>query len=315
MDLINSAKKFVHDTAKAAHEKIVPALSRSEFAARGVLTPGEFVLAGDELVAKCPTWSWEAGDTKRDFLPKDKQFLVTRRVPCLQRLAEYEAAAAAGAETAAEGTDGFTLYDGATGQSANEDDAIPSMDGDDGDAADAMAKLSVGQATGDDDDDDDDDVPDMDDLDDEEDDVCAAAPAAGAGGSGGTAPGGKNDHILSTRTYDISICYDKFYQVPRVWLVGYEEDGSPLPPERALEDISGDHAQKTVTVEQHPHLGLACASIHPCKHAAVMKRLSENLSAGGGEPDVRSYLIIFLKFIAAVVPTIEYDYTVDARVA
>eukprot|EP00793_Prasinoderma_coloniale_P000872 PRCOL_00004022-RA len=280
MDLINSAKKFVHDTAKAAHEKIVPALSRSEFAARGVLTPGEFVLAGDELVAKCPTWSWEAGDTKRDFLPKDKQFLVTRRVPCLQRLAEYEAAAAAGAETAAEGTDGFTLYDGATGQSANEDDAIPSMDGDDGDAADAMAKLSVG-----------------------------------AGGSGGTAPGGKNDHILSTRTYDISICYDKFYQVPRVWLVGYEEDGSPLPPERALEDISGDHAQKTVTVEQHPHLGLACASIHPCKHAAVMKRLSENLSAGGGEPDVRSYLIIFLKFIAAVVPTIEYDYTVDARVA
>ena len=35
-------------------------------------------------MAKCPTWSWEGGDKKRDFLPDGKQFLVTRRVPCLQ---------------------------------------------------------------------------------------------------------------------------------------------------------------------------------------------------------------------------------------
>ena len=29
---------------------------------KGVLTPEEFVAAGDLLVDKCPSWSWEAGD-------------------------------------------------------------------------------------------------------------------------------------------------------------------------------------------------------------------------------------------------------------
>ena len=30
----------------------------------------------------------------------------------------------------------------------------------------------------------------------------------------------------------------------------------------------------------------------------------------GTEPSVEHYLLVFLKFIASVVPTIEYDYTV-----
>ena len=42
-----------------------------------------------------------------------------------------------------------------------------------------------------------------------------------------------------------------------------------------------------------------------------MKRLSEQLSSAGDEPDVRQYIFIFLKFIAAVVPTVEYDYTLS----
>ena len=57
-----------------------PALKSSAFLERGVLTPEEFVAAGDELVFKCPTWSWEGGDPakRRPHLPADKQFLVTR---------------------------------------------------------------------------------------------------------------------------------------------------------------------------------------------------------------------------------------------
>ena len=37
--------------------------------------PEEFVAAGDELVYKCPTWSWEGGDPKKakSYLPPDKQ--------------------------------------------------------------------------------------------------------------------------------------------------------------------------------------------------------------------------------------------------
>lgn len=49
-----------------------------------VLTPAEFVAAGDYLVSTCPTWSWEAGDSKksRSYLPPNKQFLITRNGGC-----------------------------------------------------------------------------------------------------------------------------------------------------------------------------------------------------------------------------------------
>jgi len=41
-----------------------------------------------------------------------------------------------------------------------------------------------------------------------------------------------------------------------------------------------------VTIEDHPHLSGKHASVHPCKHAAVMKKLIEPLIAGGLEPQV-----------------------------
>ena len=31
------------------------------------------------------------------------------------------------------------------------------------------------------------------------------------------------DGILQTRTYDLNITYDKYYQTPRMWLFGYDE--------------------------------------------------------------------------------------------
>ena len=64
----------------------------------------------------------------------------------------------------------------------------------------------------------------------------------------------------------------------------------------------------------HPHLPLSSASIHPCKHAHVMKKLLDSLSEGGKEPSVEHYLVIFLKFIASIVPTIDYDYTMAADI-
>ena len=58
-----------------AREWATPTLKKTAFLSRGVLTPDEFVAAGDELVFKCPTWSWEGGDPKRakPYLPPDKQ--------------------------------------------------------------------------------------------------------------------------------------------------------------------------------------------------------------------------------------------------
>lgn len=72
--------------------------------------------------------------------------------------------------------------------------------------------------------------------------------------------------ILRTRTYDLHITYDKFYQTPRLWLFGYDENRKPLTVDQMYEDVSQDHAKKTVTMESHPHLpGPQMASVHPCR--------------------------------------------------
>merc|ERR1712087_259993 len=92
------------------------------------------------------------------------------------------------------------------------------------------------------------------------------------------------DNVLRTRTYDISITYDKYYQVPRIWLIGYDETRQPLEPVKCLEDVSHEHARKTVTIDEHPHLPIMSASIHPCKHANVMKRISDMMIDGGKTP-------------------------------
>jgi len=118
-------------------------------------------------------------------------------------------------------------------------------------------------------------------------------------------------------------------------LFGYDEHRQPLSTTQIMEDISHDHANKTVTVESHPHLGVSHASIHPCKHASVMKKivdmLKERETDRFNESKVSSkdkqrkdskderqgiradqYLFLFLKFISSVIPTIEYDYTIQA---
>lgn len=52
-------------------------------------------------------------------------------------------------------------------------------------------------------------------------------------------------------------------------------------------------------------------SIHPCKHAHVMKKIIETITANGGQIHVENALSVFLKFISSVVPTIESDFTSD----
>lgn len=164
------------------------------------------------------------------------------------------------------------------------------------------------------------------------------------------------------------ITYDKYYQTPRVWLIGYDENRNPLIPQQIFQDISADHANKTVTIEPFIHsASLQAASVHPCKHASVMKKVIERMNssvvaeqlaqqtgasgakpgsgsgtvkegkkkwfggssksssapkkekggaatAGEGDDQVEGmrvdfYLVVFLKFIASIVPTIEVDST------
>lgn len=34
-------------------------------------------------------------------------------------------------------------------------------------------------------------------------------------------------NLLQVRTYDVMITYDKYYQTPRIWLLGYDEVRNP----------------------------------------------------------------------------------------
>jgi ubiquitin-like-conjugating enzyme ATG3 len=62
------------------------------------------------------------------------------------------------------------------------------------------------------------------------------------------------NNILRVRRYDVSISYDNYYRTPRIWLFGYDENGSPLEPTAIFEDVMTDYAKRTVTIDPHPHL-------------------------------------------------------------
>lgn len=381
--------------------------------------------AGDFLTYKFPTWSWATGDKskRRDFLPEDKQYLVSRGVPCLRRVSQMESAAVGkrrfgrgkkGTETNEEaenyfvetgelgGKDDEWLGTDAARQAGGEGGSAEIMDIPDelDDSApaqkltsaeeDELARRVVGLGNGDnvqpshnDDIGDIPDIPDIPDMDDalgafggelEEEKDDAAAPATSGPTLEGSDSAPKNSNLLSVRTYDCLITYDKYYQTPRMWLVGYDEHGSLLKPTQIFEDVSSDYAQKTVTIEPFPHSErMSTASIHPCKHASVMKKVLERMNASvvesqrqeaaaSGQPisqaqapqsgkkrtwglnavkkvagkgdsadakadtplatspsgadaseteglRVDQYLIVFLKFMASIVPAIEIDAT------
>jgi len=113
------------------------------------------------------------------------------------------------------------------------------------------------------------------------------------------------------RRYDVSITYDTYYQTPRMWLCGYDGRGEPLRPEDVYADVLSEYIKKTVTVDPHPCTGISTVSIHPCKHAQVMKRVVDDWQENGVEVRPDLALFVFLKFISGVVPTINYDFTLD----
>ena len=91
---ITSLKHKVHTAFKGAAEAVLPVRSTGGGFTDGCISPADFVTAGDFLVRTCPTWAWESGSRQlaKSYLPPDKQFLVTRNVPCYKRPAALEQA-------------------------------------------------------------------------------------------------------------------------------------------------------------------------------------------------------------------------------
>lgn len=269
---------MLRSTFASLREYLTPLPQSSRFQKTGEITPAEFVRAGDYLVYRFPTWSWApaSASKRRDFLPADKQVLVTRHVPCSHRVEDDQAVSAAA-----------------------EDDA-------DGEWVVSAVRAHVPEAEA---------VLDVEDLD------ALGIDEDHGNGSGDAA-------AALERTYNVYITYSASYRVPRAYLSGFDADGAPLPPKRMFEDIVGDYRDKTVTIEQAPfEANLTLVSIHPCRHAGVMRMLLDMADAKlleqppegqdeweevPGGVGVDKYLVVFLKFIASVTPTIEYDFTMSA---
>lgn len=348
----------------AAREYLTPTLKESAFLTSGMLTPEEFVSAGDYLIRVAPSWQWKAGDEKqkRPYLPAGKQYLFTSRVPCYRRvqaLADSAGGGGGGDDTsagegwvapaavafgAAESGDYESMHHAveavvpASPPHAVSGPGSSAAVGGGGVTAPAPVPVAVVAASGGDDEDDYADMsayvgPSL---------LVVADPSAavpitharsGSTASGGVG-GGSGSHahvgvgaseatgsanVLKVRTYDLSITYDNYYRCPRIYLKGFTEDGEPLSPEEMLSDVMQDYVQRTATIESHPGDPSAGPhiSIHPCRHAHAMKRILDGLASEGSAslPPVDHYLFIFLKFIASMIPTIEYDYTVSIKVA
>ena len=62
------------------------------------------------------------------------------------------------------------------------------------------------------------------------------------------------DAVHKVRKYDLTITYDDYHHTPRLWFLGYSEEGQLLTQKEMFEDIMAEYANKTVTIEEHPKL-------------------------------------------------------------
>ncbi|KAK4248742.1 autophagocytosis associated protein [Corynascus novoguineensis] len=251
---------IIYSTVNSLRDRYTPASHTSTFRKTGEITPEEFLAAGDYLVFKFPSWSWadaEIPSKRISHLPPGKQYLVTRHVPCHRRLNDDFAGDAGHEEAVVEGgknndDDGWLRTGGLTSSQPLKVREVRTVD-DSGNIGDREVI-------------DEDDIPDMED---EEDDEAIIRDADGDSRSSGR------------RTYSLYIVYSPWYKTPRMYMSGYQPNGQPLPPHLMMEDIVGDYKDKTVTLEDFPFFAnnVKMASIHPCKHAPVMKTLLDRADA------------------------------------
>ncbi|KAK4133415.1 hypothetical protein BT67DRAFT_462948 [Trichocladium antarcticum] len=251
---------IIYSTVNSLRDRYTPASHTSTFRKTGEITPEEFVAAGDYLVFKFPSWSWSDAETpsKRiSHLPPGKQYLVTRHVPCQRRLNDDFAGDAGHEEAVVErgknsDDDGWLRTGGLTSSQPLKVREVRTMD----DAGNVGDREVI----------DDDDIPDMED---EEDDEAIIRDTEGDGKNSGR------------RTYTLYIAYSPWFKTPRMYMSGYLPGGQPLPPHLMMEDIVGDYKDKTVTLEDFPFFAstVKMASVHPCKHASVMKTLLDRADA------------------------------------
>lgn len=155
---MDSIKNTMYNAYVKTVTPMMGVLKESKFFEKGVLTPEEFLIAGENLTSKCQTWEWARSDDQKidDKLPPERQFLVTKKVSCESRIKDVEVAAQSVQEK--------DLGDGwveTNDEKKPEDDEVLDMDDEDNKAQVVPDKGGDG--------DDSEEVVDMDDLDDDAD--------------------------------------------------------------------------------------------------------------------------------------------------
>ena len=291
--------------------KIKPTMKESKFYEEGKLTPEEFIAAGDYLVKKCPTWSWCAAkkNLSNKALPEGKQYLLTR-VRSKIRAADYLKSNNT-KETIIEGdwVDADLENKPKTENKKNTEIDLDALEAKEKEKE--KKKVEVAAEANDEDDDfvieGDDEKPEEkkeekkgDDFEivDDEDNLEKDKKEDQA-------------NVLKTREYEVTVTYDFYYCVPRMWLMGYNEKGNPLTDEEMKEDIMPEYRNKTCTIEPQTHTGIRNISVHPCRHSLLLKKMIKDFQNSGKKLEVYQSILLFLKFLQSVVPTVQYDFTMD----
>lgn len=258
MRMLRLLRDIREDLTPLLHEK------QSNMLVDGMLSPEEFVAAGDRLCEASPIWGWAQGDVdkRKGYLPPNKQFLVVRGLAsngsvhgdgewrvemdewCDAALGtgdqqehdmvfidytytpeKSSASSAAGAGVGAGARDVRTAH-----KTQDADNRVDSH-------------VVVGA-----------DVLD------------GPIPPNGNGPStaSGTSATGQQQQQQQTlhaaRLYDLSVSYDRYYRVPRFWMRGYDAvTGLPLEPREVLTDFIKDqgtraYAHRAVTPARTPAL-------------------------------------------------------------
>lgn len=230
---------------KATREYFTPVLTESAFNEKGMLTPEEFVRAGDNLVRTCPSWQWESGEKSkiRPYLPADKQFLSTKGVPSYRRLSALTGSKLVeetikGEMGTSEGdwcapellpadddalddsvlvevedfTEEGTISNTARPTNSTSLDKTPFL------TTSTNATVPAAAAA--------DEYEDMEDASLALDDAATSSTTV-KNGLADLGPNGESS-IIRSRRYDVSITYDNYYRTPRIWLFGFDENGSTL---------------------------------------------------------------------------------------
>ena len=275
-------KNKAHEMYRGIVSSFKETNKKSKFIEKGTLTPQEFVETGDKLVQINPMWEWAEAETdklRNKDLPVPKQML-TAEIKSWQRMNDADMDDYLDVKQLNEDWTDFDL------KNKEVEDLSDKVEPKEEKPAEEEEEEIL-------------DLEDM--LEDDDEDATEKKPA----------PVEQKEVNKDVRDYRVYITYDTYYDTPKFWLSGVDYKGDILTKEQIFEEIMSEYKNKTVSLENHPHLGRQMICIHPCKHADVVKTLVHKAIENGKDIKVSQYLFIFLKFISSVMPGLELDYTTE----